>query len=363
MLHAMVMAGGGGTRFWPRSRAARPKQFLTFSGDRTLLQGTVDRVAAQVPPERTWVLTSAAHRAEAVEQLAGMVPPDQVIGEPVGRDTAACVGLGAALVARVEPDATIMVLPADHLIEPEQEFRRAAHAAEQFAADFPDSLLTFGIVPTFPSTGYGYIRRAERAGTRQGVPASRVLEFKEKPDHTTAERFVASGEFFWNSGIFVWKPAAVLDQFERRKPALHAAVRRIAAAWGTPRRDEVFRAEYEAAEKVSIDYAVMQDAARDGKVLVLHAPYQWDDVGSWLALERHNPQDADGNTVQGLHCGAATTNCVVVSDPDHLIGTLGVDGLVIVRSGNATLVTTRAGEADVKLLIEKIRAAGLGRFL
>src|SRR5438094_10010333 len=144
MLHAMIMAGGGGTRFWPRSRQARPKQFLTFSGDRTLLQGTVDRIAAQVPPERTWVLTSAQHRSEAAEQLKGLVPAEQVVGEPVGRDTAACVGLGAALVARADPDATVLVMPADHVIEPEQEFRRAAHAAEQFAADFPDVLLTFG---------------------------------------------------------------------------------------------------------------------------------------------------------------------------------------------------------------------------
>src|SRR5262245_11778014 len=248
MLHAMIMAGGGGTRFWPRSRQVRPKQFLAFSGERTLLQGTVDRISAQVPPERTWVLTSAQHRAEAAEQLRGIVPPEQVVGEPCGRDTAACVGLGAALVARIDPGATIMVMPADHLIEPEQEFRRAAHAAEQLATDFPDTLLTFGIRPTFPATGYGYIRRGEHAGTRQQVPASRVIEFKEKPDPATAEQFVASGDYYWNSGIFVWKPAAILGELESRKPNLHAAVMRIAAAWGTALSAEVFRAEYEKAE-------------------------------------------------------------------------------------------------------------------
>ena len=363
MLHAMIMAGGGGTRFWPRSRAARPKQFLTFSGDRTLLQGTVDRIAAQVPAERTWVLTSEQHRAEAAGQLVNMVPAEHVIGEPAGRDTAACVGLGAAVIAKADPDATIMVMPADHVIEPEQEFRRAAHAAEQFAADYPDSLLTFGIEPTFPSTGYGYIRRGERAGTRQNVPISRVVEFKEKPDPAAAEQFVASGEYFWNSGIFVWKPAAVLGQLRRRKPDLCATIERIAAAWGTPAWLDVFRSEYAKAEKISIDYAVMQDAAAEGKVLVMHAPYKWDDVGSWLALERRNPQDADGNTVQGLHAGVRTKNCVVVSDAEHLVGTLGVEDLVIVQSGNATLVTTRKGEADVKQLIEKIKAQGLERFL
>jgi mannose-1-phosphate guanylyltransferase len=363
MLHAMIMAGGGGTRFWPRSRQARPKQFLPFSGERTLLQGTVDRIAAQVPPERTWVLTSAQHREEAVAQLKGMVPADQIVGEPAGRDTAACVGLGAALGARVEADATIMVMPADHLIEPEQEFRRAAHAAEQFAADFPDKLLTFGIKPTFPSTGYGYIRRGEHAGTRQQIALSRVLEFKEKPEPAVAEQFVASGEYFWNSGIFAWKPSTILGELAARKPQVHDTIVRIASAWGTQRGPDVFRSEYEKAEKISIDFAVMQDAAKAGKVMVMQAPYQWDDVGSWLALERHNPQDRDGNTVQALHAGVATTNCVIVSDSDHLIGTLGVNNLIIIQNGNATLVTTRQGEADVKRLVDKIKADGLGRFL
>jgi len=359
----MIMAGGGGTRFWPRSRQAHPKQFLSFSGERTLLQATVDRVSAIVPPGRTWVLTSALHQDLAVDQLKGLVPNSQVIGEPAGRDTAACIGLGAALVERVEPGATVMVMPADHLIEPEQEFRRAVHAAEQFANDFPDKLLTFGIKPTFPSTGYGYIRRGERAGMRQQIPISRVLEFKEKPEPSIAEEFVASGEYFWNSGIFVWKSRIILDELAARKGELHATIQRIAEAWESPQGPDVFRAEYEKAEKISIDYAVMQDAARAGKVLVIHAPYQWDDVGSWLALERHNAQDADGNTVQGLHAGVETKNCVVVSDPDHLIGTLGVNDLIIIQNENATLITTRKGESDVKMLVDKIKANRLGRFL
>src|SRR6476619_4275379 len=152
MLHALIMAGGGGTRFWPRSRAARPKQFLTFGGDRTLLQGTLDRIEAQVPHERCWVITSAAHRDEAIRQLPG-VPPAHIVGEPMGRDTAACIGLGAALTAREDPEATIIVMPADHAIEPVQEFRRAVHAAAQLADEFPDALITFGIRPTSPATG------------------------------------------------------------------------------------------------------------------------------------------------------------------------------------------------------------------
>lgn len=363
MLHAMIMAGGGGTRFWPRSRGACPKQFLKFTGDRTLLQGTVDRIAAQVPQECRWVVTSGQHRADAAAQLAGLVDDPRVIGEPMGRDTAACVGLGAALIARQDPDATIVVMPADHVIEPEQEFRRAVHAAEQFASEYPDCLLTFGIEPTFPSQGYGYIHRGERLGTRQNVPLSRVSGFKEKPPLAEAEQFLASGDYFWNSGIFVWKPQAILGQLERRKPALHAAVQRIAAARDSANWLDVFRTEYGNAEKISIDFAVMQDAAAEGKVLVMHAPYKWDDVGSWLALERRNPQDAHGNTVQGLHAGVDTKNCVIVSDAGHLIGTLGVEDLVIVQSGNATLVTTRTGEADVKKLIDRIKALKLDEYL
>ena len=358
----MIMAGGGGTRFWPRSRDRRPKQFLSFAGDRTLLQETVDRIAAQVPAERTWVLTGEAYVSATIEQLPEL-PASHVIGEPCRRDTAPCVGLGAALIAKEDPDATIVVMPADHAIEPVQEFRRAVHAAEQFAADRPGSLLTFGIPPSFPSTGYGYIRLGAGAGRRQDVPANAVTEFQEKPDAETAERYVASGEYLWNSGIFVWKPPAILDELKAHRPDIHSSVMRIAETFGTPAWRDSFRSEYTAIKGTSIDFAVMQDAAAAGKVLVLRAPYTWDDVGSWLALERRNAQDAHGNTVQGLHCGVDTERCVVVADPGHLIGTLGVKDLIVIQCGDATLVTTRQRESDVKKLVDELKAKGLGRYL
>jgi mannose-1-phosphate guanylyltransferase len=361
MLHAMIMAGGGGTRFWPRSRQKRPKQFLTFSGERTLLQGTVDRVAAQVPPERTWVITGDQYVAETRAQLPE-VPASNIIGEPEGRDTAPCVGLGAAVIGRVDPDATIAVMPADHAIEPVQEFRRALHAAEQFATDFPDKLITFGIRPTFPSTGYGYIRRGGSAGARQGVSANHVAEFAEKPNAERAEQFLASGEYDWNSGIFVWKPQTILGELRARKPEIYAVVARIAEAWATPEWPEVFRSAYRTAEKKSIDKAVMEDAGKEGRVLVLSAPYTWDDVGSWLALERGNPQDADGNTVQALHCGIQTANCVIVGDGQHLIGTYGVSNLLVVQDGNAILVTDRRYEDKVKEIVDKLKQTGRGEY-
>ncbi len=365
MLHALIMAGGGGTRFWPRSRQKRPKQFLTLTGDRTLLQQALDRIEAQVPHGHAWVITSDVHREEAARQLPG-VPAERVIGEPCGRDTAACIGLGAALIAHQDPTAVMLVMPADHVIEPPQEFRRAAHVAEQMAEEHPTALITFGISPTYPATGYGYIHRGPEIAHRQGIVVYRVQAFREKPSAELAERFVATGEYFWNSGIFVWKAATILEALRENQPKLFAAVQRIAEAWHTglvPKLEfgnEVLRREYEALDKISIDYAVLEQA-RD--VLVVQAPYRWDDVGSWLALERMHPQDADGNTVLANHVGLHTRDSVIVGDAGHLITTVGVDNLLIVQDGDATLVADRREEGTVKQLVELLKKKGLEKYL
>jgi mannose-1-phosphate guanylyltransferase len=359
MLHALIMAGGGGTRFWPRSRQARPKQFLTLAGDRTLLQQACDRLEAQVAPEHTWVVTAEQHRTEAERQLPHL-SAGHVVGEPCGRDTAACIGLGAALIARQDPDAVMLVTPADHVIEPAQEFRRAVQAAALVADEHPQALITFGIPPTYPATGYGYIHRGPEVARRQGVPAFRVRAFREKPASELAEQFVASGEYFWNSGIFVWRAATILAELCARKPALADAVERIAEVWDSPRGDAVLWDEYPKLEKVSIDYAVMEHAA---DVLVLQAPYRWDDVGSWLALERMHPQDADGNTIDATHVGLGTTNCVVVGDAGRLITTVGVSNLLIIQDGDATLVADRREEGTVKQLVERLKQQGMDKYL
>jgi len=256
MLHAMIMAGGGGTRFWPRSRQRRPKQFLTLSGERSLLQLALDRVEALAPPERTWVITGEAYVEETRQQLPSL-RPERIVGEPVGRDTAPCVGLSAALIQREDPDAVMIVTPADHVIEPVQEFRRAAHVAARMAVEHPAALVTFGIPPTYPATGYGYIHRGAEEATRQGIAVYRVRQFKEKPKADLAEQFFASGEYYWNSGIFVWRTATLLAELGKHKPALYDAVSPIAAAWHTPPRFAVLRDEYPAMEKLPIDIAVM----------------------------------------------------------------------------------------------------------
>jgi mannose-1-phosphate guanylyltransferase len=359
MLHAMIMAGGGGTRFWPRSRQQRPKQFLTLGGERTLLQQAMDRIEGLLPAEHTWVITGQAYQAETAQQLP-QLPSGHIVGEPCGRDTAPCIGLGAALIARRDPQAVMLVTPADHVIEPVREFERAARVAAQMADENVSALITFGIPPTFPSTGYGYIQRGAEVGQRHGVNVFRVQRFEEKPAAERAERFVVSGDYLWNSGIFVWRVAAVLDELRRQQPQLHDAVRRIADDWDAPRRDDVLRQEYESIAKLSIDYAVMERAR---EVLVVQAPYRWDDVGSWLALERMNAQDADHNTILATHCGLKTKHCIIVGDAERLITTIGVENLVVVQDGDATLIADRRDEGTVKQLVDLLKKKGLEKYL
>lgn len=358
--HAMIMAGGGGTRFWPRSRQARPKQFLPIGSDRTLIQQALDRIeACALPPSRCWVITGEAYCGETARQLPSLSPL-HIVGEPVGRDTAPCVGLGAALIARADPQATMLVTPADHVIAPVQEFRRAVHVAFQLIDENPGAILTFGIQPTFASTGYGYIQRGTPIAQRQGIDVFRVKRFREKPKQPVADEFFASGEYFWNSGIFVWKAATVLAALARHRPALHDSVQRIAAAWATPQRQDVLEREYPTLEKVSIDYAVME---QHEEVLVVQAPYRWDDVGSWLAVERMSPQDAEGNTVQGTHLGLKTSNCVIVGEPGRLLATVGVRDLLIIQDGDCTLVAHRDEEGTVRQVVEELRKRGMDRHL
>jgi mannose-1-phosphate guanylyltransferase len=359
MLHALIMAGGGGTRFWPRSRREKPKQFLKLVGERTLLQQALDRIEVLVAPANTWIITGASYCAETARQLPDL-PVDRIVGEPCGRDTAACIGLGAALIARDDPDAVMLVMPADHVIEPVQEFRRAAHVAEQLVLEHPTALVTFGIRPTFAATGYGYIERGAELAKRQGVPIFRVGSFREKPHAELAEEFLASGKHYWNSGIFVWRAATILQELRNNQPKLAAAVERIAAAWDTPERDEVLTKEYAALEKISIDYAVMEKAA---DVLVVQTPFVWDDVGSWLALERRHAQDAHDNTILAYHTGLDTRNCVIVGDPDKLIATLGVRDLLIIQDGDALLIAHRSEEGNIKKLVEQLKSRGLEKHL
>jgi mannose-1-phosphate guanylyltransferase len=359
MLHALIMAGGGGTRFWPRSRASRPKQFLTLAGDQSLLQQSFERLESQVELANTWIMTSARHRDEVLKQLPHLLP-ERVIGEPIGRDTAPCIGLGAALISQTDPDAIMLVTPADHVIEPTESFRRAIRAATLAIEQQPDALVTLGIPPTHAATGYGYIRRGSKVGEFAGIAVSRVDAFREKPSAEIAQQYLTEGSYYWNAGIFVWKASTVLAELRRNKPKLAEGVERLAAAWPTPERDRSLSEIYPNLERISIDYAIMEPAKT---ALVLEAPFRWDDVGSWLAMERLQAQDADGNTVQAKHCGIGTRNCIIVGDKDRLIATANVRDLLIIQDGDALLIADRHDEAAVKKLVEQLGKTGLERFL
>ena len=356
MLHAVVMAGGSGTRFWPKSRRSRPKQLLLLHGEATMLQQTVARISPLVPPERTWIITGADH-AEAVRAQLPQLPAGNVVAEPCPRDTAACVGLAAKIVARTDPDGTTIVMPADHVIEPAEKFLATVRAAVSVIEADPSAFVTFGIKPTRPETGYGYIERGEDLGQRDGISVHKVVQFREKPDRATAERFLSEGRFAWNSGIFVWRVRAILDALATHRPGLAAALDRVGLALGTPAEAETIAREYPEMERVPIDKAVMEKAPN---VRVLEVAYDWNDVGDWRALTALVPPDSRGNTTQGDVLTADTRNTIIVSDDGGLIATLGIEDLVIVQSGGATLVARRDHLDQLKALVEGLPKAGHG---
>lgn len=355
MLHAVLMAGGSGTRFWPASRRDRPKQLLSFSGPMTMIQATAARVRQLVPPERQWVVTSAP----LVEPITAQLPEVHVIGEPCRRDTAPCVGLAAAILAAADPEATMLMLPADHVISTDAQFCAAITDGVQTLDDDPSRIITFGIRPTYPAESFGYIQRGEPlAGP--GDHRFQVARFREKPDAATAEQYLQTGEFYWNSGIFLWRASTILELLQRYEPQMAKHLTAIAAAIGTDRFDEVLRSEFEQMPGKSIDYAVLE---RHDNVVVLEAPFTWDDVGSWQAISRLNPVDAAGNSTRGLHVGIDTRNSIIHASPDHAVVTIDIDDLIVVHTPTATLVAPRNSEERVREAVKELEARGLDAFL
>jgi mannose-1-phosphate guanylyltransferase len=360
MLHAIVMAGGSGTRFWPASRVALPKQLLPLAGEHTLLEDTVARLDSLVPPERTMVVT-AARLLDAVRgQLPG-VPEAGLVGEPCKRDTAPCIGLAALLVTRRDPDATMVVMPSDHVIRPAEKFRGAIRQAEALVAAAPGRLVTFGIRPTYPAESFGYIQQGAPVPVGPGeAPAHTVARFKEKPPAAVAAEYLAAGTYLWNAGIFVWKAATILAALAERQPECLAHLQRIAAAWDGPDRDRVFAEEFAAIKGTSIDYAVLETAP---DVAVIEAPFGWDDLGGWSAVARQRPADAAGNTFIGRHLDLGSTGTIVQTGDDHLVVTLGLEDMLVVHTPDATLVASRSREEEVKKVVAELERRGWSEFL
>ena len=365
MLHAVIMAGGSGTRFWPESRDARPKQLLRLFGERTMIQATVDRLAALAPPERILVVTNEQLVGEIRKQLPRL-PAAALVGEPCRRDTAPCIGLAALMILREDPDGVMAVMPADHVISPDDVFAGAIHQAVRLVEDAPERLITFGIRPTYPAESFGYIERGaelpqgKESATGRAAPIYHVMRFREKPQADVAREYVEAGSFYWNSGIFVWKAATIVDERAARQAEMVARLRTIAEAVGSKNYPKVFAREFGAIKGISIDYAVMEQA-RD--VLVVEAPFAWDDVGSWQAIARLERAGADGNTVLGRHLGIDTTGTIIRTSEDHLVATLGVSELIIVHTPDATLVANKHDEESIRQLVKLIGERGWQQYL
>jgi mannose-1-phosphate guanylyltransferase len=345
-----IMAGGSGTRFWPMSREERPKQFLNLTGSRTMLQLTRDRLEG-IAPQRILVLTNARFAGLAREQLPDL-PPENIIGEPMPRDTSGAVALAAALVERKWPGAVLAILAADHTIEPPERFREVLFATAE-TAFAEGGLYTFGIQPRSAATGYGYLEVGEKLGERRGASFHKLVAFREKPDLPTAQAFLASGRHLWNSGMFVWRTSDIQRELLAQLPKHHAAMAKAAQAWGTPGFEEALRQAFEPLPKVSIDFGVMENAS-DVRCAV--ADFEWNDVGGWVALEQVLPRDEAGNWTQtDLLPIDASRNIVVSERPGHKVVCIGVDDLIVVVTPDATLVCRKSEAERIKQAVEALR--------
>jgi len=328
------MAGGAGTRLWPLSRRMRPKQLLRLFDGASLLQLARRRLDGLFPPQQIWVVTSA-HYLDFVARELPDVPLENLIGEPMGRDTANAIGLAANLLARRDPDGTMAVFTADHLISPQESFAAAIRTGLDVAERSPDSLVTFGITPDRPHTGYGYVRR----GQPLAPAVFQAAGFKEKPTREVAEQYVQTGEYLWNSGMFVWRIPTMLAELERHLPDNAGVLRDLAAAWERLAAAPEGAACFASLRKISIDYGVMERAAR---VLLVEMNCRWLDVGSWLAIGATRSPDADQNVTIASHALVVDgRNNILVSEDDHLLVTLGVSDLVVVHGADATLICHR----------------------
>jgi len=356
-MFAVIMAGGKGSRFWPRSREKMPKHLLDIKGERTIIRETVDRIRPLVPPERTLIVTGRSHAAELIRRLPE-IPAENILIEPVGRNTAPCIGLAALHIQKRVPDAVMLVLPSDHRIGDENAFRRVMAAAGR-AASGRDALITIGIRPTGPETGYGYIEQGDLFATGEGEKIYRVRSIREKPPLEQAREFLRQGRFLWNSGMFVWKASTILKAIDRFLPELHEGLLQIREALGTEREEEIVGEVYSAQKAVSIDYGVMEKAE---DVLVVPGDFDWSDLGSWDALWEVSGKDENGNAVRGSFIGIDAGNSLVHS-PGKLVALVGVRDLLVVDTDDALLICRRGRSQDVRKVVETLERKGLKEYL
>jgi len=350
--YAIIMAGGKGERFWPLSTAKCPKQLVSLFGGKPLLTQAVERLAGVIPPEHVFVITNA-DLVKASRAAIPQVPPGNVIGEPFGRDTAAACALGMALVRARDPHGVMCVVTADHIMKDLPQFRRTLREGMAIVRRQP-LLATIGIVPTYPSTGYGYIEAdtpLRHAGT---VVFRKARRFVEKPDQKTAEGYIKTGRYFWNAGMFIWSVATFSAALAKHRPQLLALCDNLAPAIGTRRFAAALRTEYGKLDRISVDYAIMEKA---DNIITAEGTFRWYDVGSWPALVDHFPADPAGNVLLG-QCEAVESGGNIVLGKDRLVALLGVQDLVVVQTGKVTLICPKHKAQDVKKMVQWLGQRG-----
>lgn len=355
-LFALILAGGTGTRLWPRSRREHPKQLLPIFSERTMLQETYLRVLPIISPDHVFVVTNDAYVRIAREQLPE-VPPENVLGEPEGHGTAPAIGLAALYMQRINPDGVMVSLHADHYIRRPDLFREALVEAARVASQ--GYLATLGIQPSTPETGYGYIHRGEPIEPTDGRCIYRVRRFMEKPDQATAARFCASGEYYWNSGIFTWKLATLWEEYARYQPVLSAQLQQIGCALGTPNADATMRQVWNTIATETIDVGILEKSER---VAVIPIDVGWSDVGSWATLLDLLPMNGERNVVVGEHVGVDTGSSLLFSDK-RLIATVGLTDMIVVDTDDAILICPKGRAQEVKHIVEALRKNNKAQYL
>ena len=348
-IYVLILAGGKGARFWPLSRRSKPKQLLKLFSSKSLLEGTLDRLKGLVPPEQILILTNRDQEA-SVRKICKRIPTENIIAEPVTRDTAAAVALGAAWISLRDQAASMVVLPADHLIGDKKTFQLDIKAAA-VAAQQASALVTIGVKPTWACPSFGYIQQGQRVNFRGmdgGPPLYEVERFREKPNPDLAETFLKEGNFRWNTGIFVWSIPSIMTELNRHTPKLASFVMRIHE---TENMQEVIEKNFPRLPEISVDYAIMEKANR---VLVLEAGFDWDDVGTWKAVAKYCPRDEQGNAANTALTAVRADDNIVFSDPKKHVALVGVQDLIVIQTRDALLVAHRHEAERIKALVAKL---------
>lgn len=352
MPFAVIMAGGRGERFWPRSRMARPKQFLNLIGKKTMLQLTVERIAGLVGIWNTYIVAGAEFKDLILQQLP-QLPEENIIIEPYGRDTAAAIGLAAMVLGQKNPREVMVVLPADHYVGNMRSFHETLRSAIATAGR-GEQIVTLGITPHSPETGYGYIHRGELFDTIAGIPAYHAVRFLEKPDYARAQELLASGNYLWNSGMFIWRTDVIRALIGKHLPVLAEGLVEMEESLGTGLYPQKAAEVYAKLPKISIDFGVMEQA---DNVLVIPCDFEWDDIGCWTALERYVEKDERGNVLQGRGVLLDTTNTYVVS-PDKTVALLGVKDLIVVNTRDSMLICHKSQAQEIKKAVRALQDEG-----